>query len=153
LTKVDAAPLFGFTRLQQQFFPQSSRPELMVDVKPPEGASFVATSRMVKQIESYLLQKMQEPDEIKYFTAYTRAMIRVLRLDFGPPVGYLVPFRVTEPKRCSVSLRCWGPMAIAIMGGLSVATFSTLLNLPCLYVILFRVRSPESNQGAVSETS
>lgn len=117
----------------------------MVDVKPPEGASFVATSRMVKQIESYLLQKMQEPDDIKYFTVYTGAMIRVLRLDFGPPVGYPVQFRITGPTRCSVSLRCWGP--IAIMGGLSVATFLTLLNLPCLYVLLFRVRPPECNQG------
>jgi multidrug efflux pump len=34
----------------------------------------------------------------------------------------------------------WGPMAIAIMGGLSLATFLTLLNLPALYVILFRVK-------------
>jgi len=36
----------------------------------------------------------------------------------------------------------WGPMAIAIMGGLTVATFLTLLNLPALYVILFRVKPP-----------
>lgn len=34
----------------------------------------------------------------------------------------------------------WGPMAIAIMGGLSLATFLTLINLPALYVLLFRVR-------------
>jgi multidrug efflux pump len=148
-----AFAMFGFTRLQQQFFPQSSRPELMVDVKLPEGSSFVATSRMVKQIESYLLQEMREPDDIKYFTAYTGAgaarfflalnpdlpdpsfakiviqtsgtearervrrkllevlqkdpvyagtLIRVLRLDFGPPVGYPVQFRVTGPDRHEV---------------------------------------------------
>ena len=36
----------------------------------------------------------------------------------------------------------WGPMAMAIMGGLSVATFLTLINLPALYVILFRVKPP-----------
>jgi len=36
----------------------------------------------------------------------------------------------------------WGPMAMAIMGGLSVATFLTLINLPSLYVILFRVKPP-----------
>jgi len=36
----------------------------------------------------------------------------------------------------------WGPMAIAIMGGLSLATFLTLINLPALYVILFRVKPP-----------
>ena len=36
----------------------------------------------------------------------------------------------------------WGPMAIAIMGGLSLATFLTLINLPALYVLFFRVRPP-----------
>jgi multidrug efflux pump len=39
----------------------------------------------------------------------------------------------------------WGPMATAIMGGLAVATFLTLLNLPALYVILFRVQPPEKH--------
>src|SRR5207245_4049639 len=29
----------------------------------------------------------------------------------------------------------WGPLAVAIMGGLSVATFLTLGNLPALYVL------------------
>jgi multidrug efflux pump len=38
----------------------------------------------------------------------------------------------------------WGPMAIAIMGGLSIATFLTLINLPALYVMIFRVRPPSS---------
>jgi len=37
----------------------------------------------------------------------------------------------------------WGPMAMAIMGGLSIATFLTLINLPAIYVILFRIR-PET---------
>ncbi len=31
-------------------------------------------------------------------------------------------------------------MAMAIMGGLSLATFLTLVNLPCLYVLVFRVK-------------
>jgi multidrug efflux pump len=36
----------------------------------------------------------------------------------------------------------WGPMAIAIMGGLLVATALTLLFLPALYAAWFRVRRP-----------
>ncbi len=36
----------------------------------------------------------------------------------------------------------WGPMAFAIMGGLFVATILTLLVLPALYVIFFRVKEP-----------
>ena len=37
----------------------------------------------------------------------------------------------------------WGPMAVAIMGGLFVATALTLLFLPALYAAWFRVRRPE----------
>ena len=36
----------------------------------------------------------------------------------------------------------WGPMAIAIMGGLLIATFLTCLFLPALYAAAFRVRKP-----------
>ena len=36
----------------------------------------------------------------------------------------------------------WSPMAYAIMGGLAIATVLTLLFLPALYVIWFRVRPP-----------
>jgi len=36
----------------------------------------------------------------------------------------------------------WGPMAIAIMGGLLVATVLTLLFLPALYAAWFRIKKP-----------
>ncbi|MNY58994.1 Nickel and cobalt resistance protein CnrA [compost metagenome] len=38
----------------------------------------------------------------------------------------------------------WGPMAVAIMGGLVVATVLTLLALPAMYAAVFRVRRPEA---------
>ena len=37
----------------------------------------------------------------------------------------------------------WGPMAITIMGGLFVATLLTLLVVPVLYALWFRVRIDE----------
>ena len=37
----------------------------------------------------------------------------------------------------------WGPMAVAIMGGLIVATALTLLALPAMYAAWFRVKPPE----------
>jgi Cu/Ag efflux pump CusA len=37
----------------------------------------------------------------------------------------------------------WGPMAITIMGGLLVATVLTLLVVPALYALWFRVRRDE----------
>lgn len=42
----------------------------------------------------------------------------------------------------------WGPMAVAIMGGLVIATALTLLFLPALYAAWFRVKAPERG-GAV----
>jgi len=36
----------------------------------------------------------------------------------------------------------WGPFAFAVIGGLAVATLLTLLFLPALYVIWFRVKEP-----------
>ncbi len=44
----------------------------------------------------------------------------------------------------------WGPMAIVIMGGLLVATFLTLLYLPALYAIWFRVERPSTQDDAAS---
>ena len=38
----------------------------------------------------------------------------------------------------------WGPMAMAMMGGLLVATVLTLFFLPALYAAWFRVRRPKA---------
>jgi multidrug efflux pump subunit AcrB len=46
----------------------------------------------------------------------------------------------------------WGPMAYAIMGGLAVATVLTLVFLPALYVIWFRIRAPQDQQAPSEET-
>jgi len=42
----------------------------------------------------------------------------------------------------------WGPMAVAIMGGLIVATVLTCLFLPALYAAWFKVREPGADSGA-----
>jgi multidrug efflux pump len=47
----------------------------------------------------------------------------------------------------------WGPMAVAIMGGLLVATVLTLLFLPALYVAWFRIRRPAADAAALGRDS
>jgi multidrug efflux pump subunit AcrB len=46
--------LAGFTLVPQQFFPSSDRPELLVDLRLPEGASLAATLREAQRFESTL---------------------------------------------------------------------------------------------------
>jgi multidrug efflux pump len=49
---VVALGLFRF--VPQQFFPASSRPELLVDLRLPEGSSFAATLEQAKKVEAIL---------------------------------------------------------------------------------------------------
>ncbi|CAN7355110.1 efflux RND transporter permease subunit [Trinickia sp. LjRoot230] len=46
--------LAGFSLVPQQFFPSSDRPELLIDIRLPEGASFEATLREAKRLEKTL---------------------------------------------------------------------------------------------------
>jgi len=150
--------LIGFTSLQQQFFPLSSRAELIVDVRMSEGASIEATNRMMKQVEELIrphleLAEGEKIPSVEHFTSYvgagsarfflalnpdlpnpsfakliiqtsgvaareairtelkdrfesdpmfSDASLRVMRLDFGPPVGFPVQFRVIGPNASTV---------------------------------------------------
>ncbi|MBL8447439.1 MAG: efflux RND transporter permease subunit [Zoogloeaceae bacterium] len=58
--------LLLFARVPQQFFPDSTRPELLVDVRLAEGASFAATEAVVKRLEARLAQEAG----IENFVAY-----------------------------------------------------------------------------------
>jgi multidrug efflux pump subunit AcrB len=139
----------GMLKVQQQFFPTASRPELLVDLRLREGASFAATEHQVKLLEA----KLSKDPDIEFFTAYTGAgtprfylsiepelpnpgfaqfvvktagieqrervrdrlmelfakdeafpdvHARVTRLEFGPPVGFPVQFRVIGPDKAQV---------------------------------------------------
>ncbi|MES2918997.1 MAG: efflux RND transporter permease subunit [Pseudomonadota bacterium] len=141
--------MVGMQLVQQQFFPTASRPELLVELRLKEGASFQATQHEVKRLEKILAKDK----DISLFTAYTgqgsprfylslqpelpnpgyaqfvlmtrdleareavRARLialfeadrefpalrgRVLRLEFGPPVGFPVQFRVVGPEAAEV---------------------------------------------------
>jgi multidrug efflux pump subunit AcrB len=49
--------IVGMGKVQQQFFPDSSRPEIMVEVWLPEGASFFASEEVAKRIEKRLMSE------------------------------------------------------------------------------------------------
>ena len=59
----------GMKFVPQQFFPNSSRPELIVELRMKEGSSFVATTEQVKKMETVL----SKDKDVRYFTAYTGA--------------------------------------------------------------------------------
>jgi multidrug efflux pump subunit AcrB len=52
-----ALGIVGMGRVQQQFFPDSSRPEIMVDIWFPEGTSFAANEATAQRVEQRLMQE------------------------------------------------------------------------------------------------
>ncbi|HEY0845105.1 MAG TPA: efflux RND transporter permease subunit, partial [Noviherbaspirillum sp.] len=46
--------VIGFRFIEQQFFPDSSRPELMVELWMPEGSAFAATEAQAKKFEAFI---------------------------------------------------------------------------------------------------
>jgi multidrug efflux pump len=61
--------LGAFKLVPQQFFPSSDRPELMVDLRLPEGASFAATQRQAQRFEAVLAKR----PEIDHFIDFVGA--------------------------------------------------------------------------------
>jgi len=138
----------AFTQVQQQFFPTSSRPELFIEIRLPEGTSINVTEAAAKKAEALI---KGDPD-LDYYTTYVgegsprfflalnpvlpnenfalivmmtkgaearerlkdrldklvaenvipEARLRIDRLNFGPPVGFPVQFRVLGPDSTSV---------------------------------------------------
>lgn len=52
-----AASIFGFGQVDQSFFPQSTRPQFMVDVWLPQGTSIETTNKYASEIESFILEQ------------------------------------------------------------------------------------------------
>ncbi|MEE9099201.1 efflux RND transporter permease subunit [Pseudomonas nitroreducens] len=64
-----ALALAGLKFVPQQFFPSSSRPELVIDLRMKEGASFAATAEQVQRLEGVLAKD----EDVSFYTAYTGA--------------------------------------------------------------------------------
>jgi multidrug efflux pump len=137
-----ALAAFAFTTVPKQFFPQSERRELMVELRGAEGSSLALSLRSIKEAEKLVIGR----PEVAHVTSYAGAGAprfylalnpvlpnenfgllvimtkdnaarealradliahfakeeglvrgRVLRLDFGPPTGQVVQFRVSGP--------------------------------------------------------
>jgi multidrug efflux pump subunit AcrB len=75
-----ALAILALPKVPQQFFPNSTRPELIVELRAKEGASFRATTEQVKRMEELL----SKDDDVRYYTAYTGAGAPRFYLSLNP---------------------------------------------------------------------
>ncbi len=62
--------IVGFGKVQQQFFPDSTRLELIIDLRMTEGASYQATDTQAKKLEQWLTTWSKEHEGLDNFVAY-----------------------------------------------------------------------------------
>lgn len=99
--------VFAFKFVQQQFFPDATRLELLVDLKLPEGSAITATEREVKKVEAYLNTQM---DYIDNYVSYvgTGSPRFYLPLDQQLPNSSFAEFVITTkdiPAREALRLK------------------------------------------------
>jgi multidrug efflux pump subunit AcrB len=99
-----AVAIVGSRFVPQQFFPNSSRPELVVELRLKEGASFAATTEQVKKMEAVL----KKDEDVKFFTAYTGAGQPRFYLSLDPELpnpGYAVFIVMTRDTEARERVR------------------------------------------------
>lgn len=62
--------VIGFAKVQQQFFPDSTRLEIVVDLRLTEGASYYATNTEVKKVEQWLDRWDKQHQGLVNYVAY-----------------------------------------------------------------------------------
>ena len=67
--------IVGMGTVQQQFFPDSSRPEILVDLWFPEGTSFAANEAVTKRVEARMLQAARASTRVTHLGRQRRAAL------------------------------------------------------------------------------
>jgi multidrug efflux pump len=65
-----ALAIVGMGKVQKQFFPNSTRLELNLELRLPEGASIAAIDAETRRLEEWLNKDQQEFDQFEHYTAY-----------------------------------------------------------------------------------
>ena len=94
---VFALSVFGMGFVQQQFFPSSDRPELIVDWTLPQNASIAETDAQMAKFEA---EKLVGDDDIDHWSSYVGkgALRFVLSFDVAAGAALIRPDRDRQTK-------------------------------------------------------
>jgi len=98
--------LVGMGKVQQQFFPDSSRPEIMVDIWFPEGTSFAANELVARRVEQRLMQEAGVENVATWVGSGTPRFYLPLDQVFPQPnVSQFILLAKSLPEREAIRLR------------------------------------------------
>jgi multidrug efflux pump subunit AcrB len=136
--------VFGMGFVKQQFFPGSERPELMVEVRMPEGSSIEATDKATAKVEAWL---RQQPEAKNVTTSVGGGLVRFV-LYYNPelPDPAFAKIVVITPEAKARDRLKWRLRA-EVEKGLApealVRVNQLVFGPPVPYPVAFRVTGPD----------
>ncbi len=141
------ASVGAMSQVRQQFFPNSARPELIVDVTLRQGASFAATDAAVAKLEKLI---GQDPD-IRFTTTYIGAGPPRFFLAFNPAlpndsIATLIVMTRDPEARERVRTRLLALAAAEAVPEARIRVSRLELGPPVGFPVNFRVIGPDVNE-------
>jgi multidrug efflux pump len=141
-----ALAIAGSRLVPQQFFPNSDRPELVVELRLKEGSSFAATTEQVKKMEGVLAKD----EDVGFYTAYTGAGQPRFYLSLNPELpnpGYAVFIVMTKDVEAREKVRArLMAMANDRFPGAWVRVTRLELGPPVGFPVQFRIVGPDTQK-------
>jgi multidrug efflux pump subunit AcrB len=141
-----ALAIAGSRLVPQQFFPNSDRPELVVELRLKEGSSFDATTEQVKKMEAVLAKD----EDVGFYTAYTGAGQPRFYLSLNPELpnpGYAVFIVMTKDVKAREKVRTrLMAMANDRFPGVWVRVTRLELGPPVGFPVQFRIVGPDTQK-------
>lgn len=137
----------GMALVEQQFFPTSDRPELLIDVQMPLGSSIRATEAATGRVERYLRGQSEASIVDSYLGAGAPRFFLALNPELPDPAFAKV---VVQTPDAAARDRLRDKVRQAADAGLfpeaRVRTSGLLYGPPITYPVVFRVHGPDLDQ-------
>lgn len=145
--------VFGMGFVKQQFFPTSDRPEVLAEVRLPEGSSISATTEAVKKIEAWLSEQPEAKIVSSYIGQGAPRFFFSMAPELPDPAFAKIVIMTSDPEaREALKHR----FRLAVSNGLAAEAYVRVTQLvlgpPTPFPVEFRVMGPDPVKlAAISE--
>jgi multidrug efflux pump subunit AcrB len=137
----------GMGLVMKQFFPNSDRPELSIELTMPPGSAFGATEQAVKHVETALRTQPEAKMVTSYVGAGTPRFILSLDPQLpNPAYAQIIVLTENAAARDALKMRMRGLVAEGLFPEARVRVTQFVFGPPVQYPVLFRVVGPDISQ-------
>ena len=137
----------GMAPVKKQFFPQSDRPELLVEVYMPKGTAIGTTSAAAREVETWLRKQPEAKIVTTYVGQGAPRFFMSLNSELPDPSFAKIVVRTNEEEdRDALKLRLRKAVADGLAPMARVRATQLLFGPPSPFPVAFRVNGPDVDQ-------